>query len=164
MKRILALIAVVAALPVAAESAPDPAMSAAQFLVGTWHCAHTVGDFSGIYTTTYANALGNMWLRQTYDFPATATEPAIRAEYFIRYDAGFRHWVRFGAHSNGMYFGMVGEGTPDRWSWTYVLPGRSEPGATVYTKKSDSEYAIDGPTYPQNGKMVTEHHTCKKAS
>jgi hypothetical protein len=32
----------------------------------------------------------------------------------------------------------------------------------TWTKKSDAEYAIDGPEYPQNGKLVTEHHLCKK--
>jgi hypothetical protein len=25
-----------------------------------------------------------------------------------------------------------------------------------------SEYVVDGPTYPDNGKLVTEHHVCKK--
>jgi hypothetical protein len=32
----------------------------------------------------------------------------------------------------------------------------------TWTKKSDAEYAIDGPEYPQSGKLVTEHHVCKK--
>ena len=32
-------------------------------------CAHTVGDFSGKYTTKYTKVLGNLWLKQTYDFP-----------------------------------------------------------------------------------------------
>lgn len=70
--------------------------------------------------------------------------------------------VRFGAHSNAMYFGMVGKRSENVWSWNYVLPGRS--GSVVWTKKSDTEYAVDGPTYPQDGKMVTEHHICKKSA
>jgi len=43
-----------------------------------------------------------------------------------------------------------------------VLPGRS--GGAVWTKKSDTEYTVDGPSYPANGKMVTEHHTRRKVS
>ena len=32
----------------------------------------------------------------------------------------------------------------------------------TFTKKSDSEYVVDGPTYPENGVRVTEHHVCRK--
>src|SRR4029077_19491397 len=58
--------------------------------------------------------------------------------------------------------GMVGKHVHNVWSWSYVLPGRS--GGAVWTKKSDTEYTVDGPSYPANGKMVTEHHTCRKVS
>ena len=44
--------------------------------------------------------------------------------------------------------------------WSYILPGRT--GSAVWTKKGDTEYTVDGPTYPSNGKMVTEHHDCRK--
>jgi hypothetical protein len=38
------------------------------------------------------------------------------------------------------------------------------PGSdATFTKKSDAEYAVDGPSYEQNGVPVTEHHVCKKA-
>jgi len=43
-----------------------------------------------------------------------------------------------------------------------VLPGLF--GSAVYTKKSDAEFTVDGPSYPENGKQVTEHHTCQKSS
>jgi hypothetical protein len=138
------------------------AMRSAQYLVGTWNCAHTVGDFSGTYVTTFSTALEDRWLKQTYDFPATKTEPAVHAEYFFGYDPRVNRWVRFGAHSNGMYFGMkstsIGEGTI---SYAYVLPGTS--GNAVWTKKSDRQYTVDGPSYPQGGTVVTEHHVCRKA-
>lgn len=32
----------------------------------------------------------------------------------------------------------------------------------TFTKKSDTEYTIDGPSYPENGTVVTEHHICRK--
>jgi outer membrane lipoprotein-sorting protein len=48
-------------------------MASVQYLVGSWHCHHTVGTFSGTYTTTYTRALGDLWLKQTYDFPPTQT-------------------------------------------------------------------------------------------
>jgi hypothetical protein len=44
----------------------------------------------------------------------------------------------------------------------YRLPG---PNATAtWTKKSETEFTIDGPSYPENGKTVTEHHDCKKGA
>lgn len=37
------------------------------------------------------------------------------------------------------------------------------PGSdATLTRRSDTEYAVDGPTYPENGTLVTEHHVCKK--
>lgn len=169
MKRTAVAVAAIATLlvvrPSAAQVRPtaQEEQQAAQFLVGTWSCAHTVGDFSGTYTTTFANALGDQWLKQTYDFPATRERAAgTQADYFIRYDPRVPQWVRFGAMSDGMYFAMVGKRAGNVWSWSYVLPGRS--GSAVYTKQSDSEFTIDGPSYPENGKMVTEHHTCRKSS
>ena len=155
------LFAVVSARAQARPLADDEAQ-AAQFLLGTWSCALTAGDFSGRYTTAYTAVFGGRWLKQTFEFPATAEEPAVQTEYFLSYDARIPQWVRFGAHSNGQYYGMVGKRAQDVWSWNYVLPGR---GATVvWTKKSAGEYAIDGPTYPAGGKLVTEHHTCRKES
>jgi len=136
-------------------------MQFAQFFVGKWDCKHTVGDFSGTYTTTYTSAMGGAWIEQVYDFPATKSEPTVHAEYFLSYDGRIPQWVRFGAHSNAQYYGMVGERLGNIWSWNYVLPGRS--GSVVWTKKSDTEYTVDGPSYPQAGKMLTEHHTCTKA-
>ena len=44
-------------------------MATIDYLVGSWSCAHTVGDSSGKYTTKYTKVLGNLWLKQTYDFP-----------------------------------------------------------------------------------------------
>jgi hypothetical protein len=59
-------------------------MASVDYLVGTWSCAHTVGTFSGKYTTAYSKVLGNLWLKQTYDFPSQQTaegnEPAVTAE------------------------------------------------------------------------------------
>ncbi len=137
-------------------------LQAAQFLVGTWRCSHTVGDFAGTYTTTFAKAFGNAWLRQTYDFPVTGEGGAAQAEYFTGYDARRDGWVWFGAMSTGQYFAMLGKRVDNVWSWNYVLPGLF--GSAVYTKKSDAEFTVDGPSYPENGKQVTEHHTCQKSS
>jgi hypothetical protein len=53
------------------------------------------------------------------------------------------------------------------WLYKYVsFFNRQQPESpdsdAIFTKKSDSEYAIDGPSYPQDGVRVTEHHACKK--
>lgn len=40
-------------------------------------------------------------------------------------------------------------------------PDAAEADAT-FMKKSPTEYVIDGPTYPENGTEVTEHHDCHK--
>ncbi|MFN2546945.1 MAG: hypothetical protein ABR567_05910 [Myxococcales bacterium] len=41
-------------------------------------------------------------------------------------------------------------------------PESSEPDA-IFTRKSDSEYTIDGPSYEKaRGVRVTEHHVCRK--
>ncbi len=169
MKRTLTMLVAVAAslLPAhpAACAAPSAAqaMSSLRFLVGTWSCAHTVGDFSGTYTETFANAMGGRWIEQSYDFPATTTEAAVHAQYFIEYDERVPRWVRFGAHSNGQYYGMYSTSPVGAtWVWDYVLPSRGRSTAT-WTKRSDTEYTIDGPTYPQSGKPVTEHHRCTKS-
>jgi hypothetical protein len=175
MIRKLALSAVVATALFAASTwvsaapAAQQEMAAFQYLVGTWNCAHTVGTFSGTYTTTYAKALDGRWLKQAYDFPPEqVAATAVRAEYFMGYDERRQGWVRFGVMSNGQYFAIrmttVGDGG---WSWKYVsfFPRQNPetPGSdATFTRKSDSEYVIDGPSYEQNGTRVTEHHVCKK--
>jgi hypothetical protein len=141
------------------------------YLVGTWGCGHTVGTFSGKYTTTYAKVLGNRWLKQTYDFPPQQTadrnEPGITAETLIGFDERRQAWVRFFANSIGQYFAIRMTETGTGWSWKYVSffprtkPETSDADAT-FTKRSDTEYTIDGPTYPENGTQVTEHHSCRK--
>ncbi len=143
---------------------PSPAseFDAAHFFIGTWHCADTVGDYAGTYTTTIAPALDNHWLEQTYDFAvSTALPRGLRGEFFIGYDPRSAKWIRLGAMNDGMYFAMRGTRTGDVWSYGYVLPGTS--GSAIYTRKSDTEYTILGPTYPENGKEVTERHGCHKA-
>lgn len=168
MNRTAALISVVAVLVLAAsgrtDAAPTPAeaMTTAHYLVGTWDCEHTVGDFSGTYRTSFADALDGRWLKQRYDFPATSTQPAWYGEFYFGYDERVPRWVRFGAMSTGQYFAMVST-TPTVVSltWEYRLPGS---GSATWTKRSDREFSIDGPRYPENGKLVTEHHVCRKAS
>lgn len=140
------------------------------YLVGTWNCAHTVGTFSGAYTTTYSYALDNLWLKQTYNFPPKQLAPtAVQAEYFMGYDEQRQGWVRFGAMSTGQYFAIRMTDTGSGWAWKYKTlfqTARPEtPGSdATFTKKSDSEYTVDGPTYKQDGTgpTVTEHHICKK--
>ena len=134
--------AVAAAFFAAAASAetspvPQQKIASVQYLVGTWSCAHTVGTFAGTYTTTYAKAVGDLWLKQTYDFPPGQAdrEPAVRGEFLMGYDESF--------------FKTQNPETPD--------------SDATFTRKSDSEYAVDGPSYEQNGTRVTEHHVCKKA-
>src|SRR5207302_3943375 len=177
MRRNPGLFAAVAAAFFAASTCADasPAVqqkiASVQYLVGTWSCAHTVGTFSGTYTTTYAKALGDLWLKQTYDFPPKQTaeiEPAVHAEYFMGYDERRQAWVRFGVMSTGQYFAIrMTETDNSGWSWKYVSFFRMQNPETAgsdatFTKKSDSEYAVDGPSYEQNGTRVTEHHVCKK--
>ena len=168
MKRNALLLTLVTTMLLAASSSvsADPGapqeMKDAQFFLGTWSCTHTEGQVSGTYTTTITNALDNLWFKQTYDFAATSADPGFQAEYFFGYDPRVQRWVRFGAMSSGMYFAMVGKRTNDTWSWTYVLPAAN--ASAVYTKKSDSEYTVEGPSYTMNGAPVTEHHVCKKES
>ncbi len=158
----------------AAQQKPATAqekMASVDYLAGTWSCDHTVGTFSGKYKTTYAKVLGNLWLKQTYDFPPQQftghTEPAVTAEALIGFDERRQAWVRFFANSTGQYFPIRMTETDNGWSYKYVSffkttrPETAEADAT-FTKKSDTEYLIDGPTYPENGTQVTEHHSCHK--
>ena len=183
MKRNLALPITVAMIVLAGLVSPGATTAAQEkkataqqkiasvdYLVGTWSCAHTVGTFSGKYTTMYTKVLGNLWLKQTYDFPpaqfAGHTEPAVTADALIGYDEGRGQWVRFFANSTGQYFSIRMKEMGNGWSYTYVSffgtkAEKPEADAT-FTKKSDTEYLIDGPTYPENGTQVTEHHTCHK--
>lgn len=147
---------------------PAEKMASVQYLVGTWSCEHTVGSFSGKYTTAYAKVLGDAWLRQTYDFPSGQfAEAPVKAEFLMGYDERRQAWVRFGAISNGQYFAIRMTETPGGWSWKYVSFFRREQPETAdadatFTKKSDAEYVVDGPSYPQDGVRVTEHHRCAK--
>jgi len=162
----LALAALLASSTSGAAPTPAEKMASVQYLVGTWKCHHTVGTFSGDYATTYASVLGNRWLKQIYDFPADDRGPAKQGECII----GYSHkdaWVRFFAMSTGEYFSNRMIETPSGWSWKYISffkstkPESPEPDA-AFTKKSESEYEIDGPSYPENGTIVREHHVCKK--
>ena len=54
-----------AATQTPATMSPAQKMATVDYLVGTWSCAHTVGTFSGTYSTTYTRVLGNAWLKQT---------------------------------------------------------------------------------------------------
>jgi len=146
-------------------------MATVDYLVGTWSCDHTVGTFAGKYKTTYTKVLGDLWLRETYDFPPRQfgeNEAAITGEALIGYDEEKQGWVRFLAVSNGLYFPIRMTDTANGWSYKYInyfaKTIRQEPpeGDARFSKKSDSEYSIDGPTYPENGKQVTEHHSCHK--
>ena len=145
-------------------------LASVEYLVGSWNCDHTVGTFSGKYTTTYAKALGGRWLKQTYDFPpgqGQRNEPAITAETLMGYDERRQAWVRFFANSLGQYFAIRMTDSGNGWAWKYVSffprtkPETAEADATL-SKKSDSEYVIDGPSYELNGTRVTEHHSCRK--
>jgi hypothetical protein len=161
---IIAGLGVVMSQATAATSTADE-MSNAKFFLGTWTCSHTEDSGpAGTYKTTYANALGNRWLEQTYDFPATATDPAVQGDWFFGYDPRVGRWVRFGAMSDGLYFAMVGARNGDTWSYSYTLPKQSDTVATTYTKTSDAQYRVDGPSYVVNGKMLTEHHLCVRSA
>lgn len=160
-----------AATPQQKAATAQEKMASVDYLVGTWNCAHTVGTFSGKYTTTYTKVLGDVWLKQIYDFPAQQTaersEPAIAAETLMGYDERRQAWVRFFANSLGQYFAIRMTETDNGWSWKYVsFFKRTSPETpdadAAFTKKSDSEYVIDGPSYEQNGTRVTEHHSCRK--
>ena len=174
----LAVIFVAALVP--ADAAPparqktataQEKMASVDYLAGTWSCGHTVGTFSGKYKTTYTKVLGNHWLKQTYDFPPQQTaernEPAVAAETLIGYDERRQAWVRFFANSSGQYFAIRMTDTDSGWSFKYISffprtkPETPDADAT-FTKKSDTEYLVDGPSYEENGTRVTEHHSCHK--
>jgi hypothetical protein len=154
-----------------AESLAQKKMASVDYLVGTWSCTHTVGSFSGTYRTTYAKSLGNLWLRQTYDFPPRqfgSNESPVNAEFLIGYDERREAWVRFGVTSTGQYFAIRMTDTDDGgWSYKYVsffkrqTPETPESDAT-FVKKSNAEYVVDGPSYEQGGTRVTEHNVCRK--
>lgn len=152
----------------AAKSAKEK-MSTVDYLVGTWSCAHQVGDFSGKYTTTYEKVMGGRWLKETYEFPPRQFDNnpnPVTAEVLIGFDERRGQWVRFFADSVGDYFPVRMKDTDNGWAYQYVsffvgVPEKAVADAT-FTKKSDTEYVIEGPTYPENGKQVTEHHQCRK--
>jgi len=160
-----------------AASATRDQVAAHRYLLGTWHCSYTVGKVAGTYTTTWATALDGNWLRETYDQPPSQsammkTDPidatGFRAEYFMGYDPRHHGWVRFGAMTTGQYFAIRMMPTANGgWTWKYQTffkrkhPETPQPDAT-FTHKSDTLYTIDGPTYPEAGVTVTEHHICRK--
>ncbi|MGH7650519.1 MAG: hypothetical protein ACREMS_01620 [Gemmatimonadaceae bacterium] len=151
------------AVPLAsrAQSSGNEESRAAEFLVGTWQCADTVGEHAGSYTVRVTKALNDRWLRERYQWQTTAGSQALSGEYFFSFDPRVKKWIRIGAMNDGMYFSMTGVRQGNDWTFGYALPG---PGTAVYTRKSDTEYTVLGPTYSENGKLVTEHHGCHKMS
>jgi hypothetical protein len=168
MKRLAALLAGITLVGAAPTTRSEIASRA--FLLGTWRCTFTVGDEAGNYTTTWSLALGGLWLKQTYDQPKQPRAQPFKAEYFVGYDEDRGQWVRFGAMTTGQYFTirMTDTGSGG-WGWRYVslfpVKGRAASGYdTVFTHKSDTVYAVDGPTYrDESGATVTEHHVCRKS-
>ena len=156
-------------LPASALTAQQELQSR-RFLIGTWNCTFTAGPSSGEYSTTWSTILDGRWLKQTYDQPAQPKAQPFRAEYFVGYNEARQTWIRFGAMTTGQYFAIrMNDAGDGNWAWKYVSffprPNSvqsSDPDAT-FTKKSDTEYTVDGPTYPgENGKPETEHHICRK--
>lgn len=148
----------------AARASPSvsEAMQSVQYLVGTWNCAHTVGDFSGTYVMSFAKDLGDRWLKQTWDFPATATDPEIHSEYFLGYDPRLPGWIHFGApHQRS----VLCDENDEPGQRTLVVAVR----ASWHQWQCDMDQEVGRrvrdrrpPEYPQDGKLVTEHHLCKK--
>ena len=153
-----------------AAMTPQEAVDTHAYLIGSWNCTFTVGDQGGYYTTTWSRALDGMWLKQSYDQPKQPRAEAFKAEYFVGYDPRFGQWVRMGAMTTGQYFIIRMADTPDGWGWKYVSafrPPRPDNAAfdTVFSRKSDTYYTVDGPTYRSDkGVMETEHHQCRKAA
>jgi hypothetical protein len=144
------------------QSPPNTEAEFMSFLVGTWSCADTVGDNAGTYSTTIARTLDDRWLRQTYTWaPASESPKPLRGEYLISYDPRIRKWIRMGAMNDGMYFAMTGTLSGDTLTYGYVLPGTA--GKALYIRKAESELRVIGPTYPENGRLVTERHACRKS-
>ena len=141
-------------------------LASVESLIGDWDCKHTVGDFSGTYKTSYSRTMGDAWLRQTYKFPATQENATPgTAEALMTYSPSNQAWLRFFGNSEGQHFSIRMADTPTGWAWTYVSFFKwrdAEKPDAIFTRKSDTEYTIDGPSYERDGVMVTEHHTCHK--
>jgi hypothetical protein len=168
VKRSVLFLAGVALLGISPTQSGE--IASRRFLIGNWHCSFTVGDEGGSYSTTWSTVLGGLWLRQSYDQPKQPRASAFKADYLVGYDPNRRGWVRFGAMTTGQYFTIrMADTGSGGWGWTYVsLFGgrRSSPPAGYdarFVRKSDTMYAIDGPTYQNDRNVtVTEHHVCHK--
>src|SRR5437764_3062629 len=114
---IVAGLVVIPARTVRAQATAAQELQFAQFLVGSWQCADTVGDSNGSYTTTITKSLDDRWLRQTYAWKATGSARPLSGEYFISFDPRVQSWIRMGAMNDGMYFGMVGKRSGDTLSF-----------------------------------------------
>src|SRR5438132_10535452 len=62
-----------------------------------------------------------------------------------------------------MWFAIRMTDTETGWAWKYVSLSRDRKPETpdidtMLTRRSDSEYAVEGPSYEENGARVTEHH------
>lgn len=147
------------------------------YLIGDWNCSYTVGKTTGSYTTTWAATLDGKWLTQSIDqgpvqksmmSDADPTTKGFKATYFIGYDERRQGWVRFGAMTTGQYFAIrMSDDGRGGWIYDYVslFPSTHTPppnGDAAFKRISDSRYVIDGPTYPLQNVLVTEHHTCAK--
>ena len=160
---LIALVTLIVAASAAAQDRPnhEDEILAAQFLVGTWNCADTVGDHAGTYITTITPLFGGRWLRQVYTWPVSRSMPkGLHGEFFLGFDPRNGKWIRQGVLDDGMYFAMTGRRVDNVWTYGYSLP--STVGTAVYTKVSETAYTVLGPSYPENGRQVTERHGCHK--
>lgn len=144
-------------------------MESVNYLLGTWTCEHVIAASHGRYIANYSKVLGDRWLKETYDFAPNNGGPAVSAQSFMGFDERRQTWVRFFINSVGYHFQMRLTDTPKGWSYKYVgmfpdaKPEAPGPDA-VFVKMSDTDYKVDGPTYPsqEDGTLVTQHDTCHK--
>jgi hypothetical protein len=121
----LAAVCLVKATVATAQGIAVDEQRASDFLLGTWQCADTVGDYNGSYPIAVSKALDGRWLREIYQWHNPATPRELSGEYFLSYDPRVKKWIRIGAMNDGMYFSMAGVRAGDDWTFSYALPGRA---------------------------------------
>lgn len=116
--------------------------------------------FSSIRTTPPARKAGWCGTSHLPRWHRHAPETLCHGEYVIGHDARTKQWARLGAMDDGSYWVMAAPRHEDTLTYSYMSSAAS--AKTLYIRRGPDAYVVERPSYPEHGKIITEHHSWRR--